>query len=231
MPIELERHAGGRGRGRRHARRCSPTATATPRARCWRWPRSARAARSGSCPTCPTCWPRWSFAARLEQAQSLGDVLLRRTRLGLLAARALVEPRRRGAARASPRCSAASSAGTTRASTPSSRPWRRRRRRGHRPAGAGGGMILRSAAAARAPAGRAARDGHRQREPGVVLGRRALGGRSTRRSRARTSWSRRAPRLIDVGGESGVHRRAGGGRGRGERGAWCRWSSGWRPTA
>ena len=42
---------------------------------------------------CPTCWPRPCYAARREQARSVGDVLLRRTRLGLLAgARTLCAP-------------------------------------------------------------------------------------------------------------------------------------------
>ena len=41
---------------------------------------------------CPDLLAEVSLAARREQARSIGDVLLRRTRLGLLAARELTEP-------------------------------------------------------------------------------------------------------------------------------------------
>ena len=58
-----------RGARRARARRRAPRAGAADRRR-----------------ACPTCSPRRSIAARLEQARSVADVLLRRTRLGLLAA-------------------------------------------------------------------------------------------------------------------------------------------------
>ncbi len=48
-----------------------------PRTRSW---------RGRSSPGAPTCWPRSPIAARHEQARSVADVLLRRTRLGILAA-------------------------------------------------------------------------------------------------------------------------------------------------
>ena len=92
------RDGGRRGRPRpaRRARRGRPSrrapasssrsATATPRATCSRSPASAPSWPSRSSRAGPTCWPRWSIAARLEQARSVADVLLRRTRLGILAA-------------------------------------------------------------------------------------------------------------------------------------------------
>ena len=51
-------------------------------------PRAGRSWRA-----CPTCSPRCVVAARHEQARTVADVLLRRTRLGLLAGRRLVEDR------------------------------------------------------------------------------------------------------------------------------------------
>ena len=68
------------------------------------------------------------IAARLEQARSVADVLLRRTRLGILAAPQLRDGE--GRARRSPPRSAASSAGTGAAS--SARPRHGSRRRGRR---------------------------------------------------------------------------------------------------
>ena len=102
------------------------------RARARRRARRARAADRRR--ACPTCSPRSVLAARREQARSIGDVLLRRTRLGLLAAREL-EPSADGErqrARASARCSRASSAGTERARA-RARALRRRPPRGIRP--------------------------------------------------------------------------------------------------
>ena len=50
---------------------------------------SAASSRSRSSPTCPTCWPRSSTPRAASRRARVGDVLLRRTRLGLLAAREL----------------------------------------------------------------------------------------------------------------------------------------------
>ena len=72
--------------------RAWPAATATPRGTSWPSPPSAASSPSRSSRTPrPTCWPRSSFAARREQARAVGDALLRRTRLGLLAARAVTD--------------------------------------------------------------------------------------------------------------------------------------------
>ena len=75
-------------------------ATATPPTRCSRWRPSAASWPSRSSPGLPDLLAEVALAARREQARSIGDVLLRRTRLGLLAARELVgeDPRRRPAA-------------------------------------------------------------------------------------------------------------------------------------
>ena len=69
--------------------RSSPAATATPRATCSAWPPSAASWPSPIVPGQPDLLAELAFAARREQARSLADVLLRRTRLGLLDARAL----------------------------------------------------------------------------------------------------------------------------------------------
>ena len=68
-------------------RRPSPGATGTPPTTCWRWPPSAASWRSRSCPDLPDLLAEAVYAARREQARGVADVLLRRTRLGLLAAR------------------------------------------------------------------------------------------------------------------------------------------------
>ncbi len=67
-------------------------ATATPRTRCSRSPPSAASWPSRSSPGLPDLLAEVALAARREQARSIGDVLLRRTRLGLLAARELTSP-------------------------------------------------------------------------------------------------------------------------------------------
>ena len=51
--------------------------------------RARRAGRSRSCRATPTCWPRRSSPRAASRRSSVGDVLLRRTRLGLVDARAL----------------------------------------------------------------------------------------------------------------------------------------------
>ena len=52
-------------------------------------PPSAASWPSRSSPACPTCWPRSRSPPAASRRASIGDVLLRRTRLGLLAAREL----------------------------------------------------------------------------------------------------------------------------------------------
>ena len=150
-----------------------------------------------------------ALAARSEQARSIGDVLLRRTRLGLLAARELVARRGRGApapVRASPTCSRASSAGTRRAR----RGDRALRRRAHaeglddrdEPPAAGRATAAPRRAARAASltlelGGAAVADGDRQRLAGLLQRRRPLrdarraGARSPRAARGRRRHPRR----------------------------------------
>ena len=112
---------GGRARPARRARGVRParrlpraaraSATATPAATCSRSRASGPSSRRPIVDGQPDMLAEVVIAARLEQARSVGDVLLRRTRLGLLAAPQLrtadsVAAGRRGARRAS-------SAGTT----------------------------------------------------------------------------------------------------------------------
>ena len=97
-------------------------------------------------PGCPTSSPRRLRGRANEQALSLGDVLLRRTRLGLLDARALTAPGAEARGR-SPWRWRPNWAGTTRASARAGRLARARASRGARRAGAGrhrsGRVILR----------------------------------------------------------------------------------------
>ena len=210
-------------------------ATATPRATCSSSRPRAASWPSRSSPGLPDLLAEVTLAARREQARSIGDVLLRRTRLALLAApRARGARRRPGGARrrAWATCSRASSAGTSsglrsswsasrmrpapRASSPVAEP-------APAPAGA-------AAAAAHAlperPAAHAARvradaragrppvaDGHRQRLAGLLQRRRpARRPRRARRAR-RASCSPTGADVIDVGGESATTGPAGRGRG------------------
>ena len=115
----------GLGRGRpagRLPRAARASATATPPATCCALagerPELARADRRRASPTCS---PRPSIAARLEQARSVADVLLRRTRLGLLAAPQLRDGRL--GPRRSPRRSGASWAGGRAASAQEAERW------------------------------------------------------------------------------------------------------------
>ncbi len=78
---------------------------------------------SGSSPSRPDLLAEVVYAARREQARTVGDVLLRRTRLGLTAARSLTPRRDRAAWR---RRSARSSAGTKPAARARSTPSRTR---------------------------------------------------------------------------------------------------------
>ena len=88
------RRAGGRRAGGTRTRATTwPAATGTPRWRCWRSRRARPSWRSGSSPDLPDLVAEAAFAARREQARSLADVLLRRTRLGLLDARRLTDAR------------------------------------------------------------------------------------------------------------------------------------------
>ena len=60
----------------------SPGATAMSPSGCWTWPREPWRARRGDRPGLPDLLAEAPFAARNEQARTVGDVLLRRTRLG-----------------------------------------------------------------------------------------------------------------------------------------------------
>ena len=64
----------------------SPSATGTPRARCSSWPRERPELARPIAPDRPDLLAEAVVAARFEQARSVADVLLRRTRLGILAA-------------------------------------------------------------------------------------------------------------------------------------------------
>ena len=105
---------------RREPRPPGRTLRARGRSSCCGWSRPAPELGRRISPGLPDILAEAPFAAAHEQALSLGDVLLRRTRLGLLDARAR-SPRRepKGAGR-SPRRWAPSSAGTTPASRASS---------------------------------------------------------------------------------------------------------------
>ena len=70
----------------------SPRATATPPTTCWRSPPSAGAGAADPRPGRPDLLAETVFSARREQARSVGDALLRRTRLALLAARDVSDP-------------------------------------------------------------------------------------------------------------------------------------------
>ena len=74
-----------RGWGRRRSP-SSPSATATPPATCSSSPARTRSWRAPIVPGRPDLLAEVVVAARLEQARCVADVLLRRTRLGLLAA-------------------------------------------------------------------------------------------------------------------------------------------------
>ena len=76
------RPAAGRGRPATTPTRGSPTATATRRTRCSASPASAASCAQPILPGHPDLLAEAVYAARREQAQSVGDVLLRRTRLG-----------------------------------------------------------------------------------------------------------------------------------------------------
>ena len=94
-PEDLETPDGAPGGARSTS---SPSATGTRRARCSTSARSVtRSWRSRSSPGHPDLMAEVVIAARREQARSVADVLLRRTRLGLLAA-----PRLRDSAAARP---------------------------------------------------------------------------------------------------------------------------------
>ena len=77
--------------GEEARRRSSPSATATPPARCWRSPARTAKLAEPIVPGRPDLLAEAVVAARHEQARSVADVLLRRTRLGLLAAPQLRE--------------------------------------------------------------------------------------------------------------------------------------------
>ena len=67
-----------------------PVAMAMERTRCLRWSRERPELAQPIIPGLPDIMAEVVIAARREQARSVGDVLLRRTRLGLIAARELL---------------------------------------------------------------------------------------------------------------------------------------------
>ena len=91
-PVEPESLPVVDGRRRREPR--APRRALRPRRAARAAARRGRSRRSpgGSAPSCRTSPPRRAYAAGHEQAHTVGDVLLRRTRLGLLDARRLCEP-------------------------------------------------------------------------------------------------------------------------------------------
>ena len=95
-PARAGRRPGRRCRGSRACPRTLrgrwPAATATRPTTCCASPPSAASSPSRSCRGLPDLLAEAVFAARREQARSAADVLLRRTRLGLLAARELTAP-------------------------------------------------------------------------------------------------------------------------------------------
>ena len=169
------------------------------------------------CPACPTCSQRRSLAARREQAHSVGDVLLRRTRLRLLAARELTAAPRHGAGARADRVGdvLARELGWDAARLQSelaglrargARGGHRRtarapdRRAARRPRSEQRGRVSAPPVHRRARrgatlelGGRPSVDGHRQRDAGQVLGRRPARRRASRGSRSRASCPPPAP--------------------------------------
>ena len=84
--LDAARGAAGDGPARGLARAARASATGTRRATCSRSPPSARSSRAPIVAGQPDLLAEAAIAARLEQARSVADVLLRRTRLGMLAA-------------------------------------------------------------------------------------------------------------------------------------------------
>ena len=152
---QADRRRGAAARGGRAPRtptRRSPPATATPPTRCSRSRPSAASWPSRSCPGCPDLLAEVALAARREQARSIGDVLLRRTRLGLLAARELGAGRRTAVA-------ARGGGARARARLGRGAGWRRARRvrrrggrRGHRCRARRAGAVRQAGAVERVPA-------------------------------------------------------------------------------
>ena len=172
---------------------------------------SAPSGRSSRAPdrrrTCPTCSPRRSFAAAPRAGpHGLADVLLRRTRLGLLARRRLLARRGRRS-RAVAQAMAAELGWDDAAREAGAERWREsvdaeglvtaERRRGLSARCAVPCAMLQHARSLRVELGRdldAARDGHRQRHARLVLRRRAAcRPRVARRARARAVAERRRP--------------------------------------
>ena len=235
------------------AARTSPIATATPRSSCCGSPRSIPRSPAGSALGLPDIAAEAAYAAGHEQAHTVGDVLLRRTRLGLLDARRSPSRTRRPAcggpgdgrrARLGRRADRAGSGGVARACAGGgtrSRSWMSSpcaQREPEEPSPAapgaapGGGRVSESVLMR----GReldlvtAGADGHRERDPRLVLGPPGPeGARRAGRTRARTDRGRR--------GDRGRGRRV---RPHGHRGrcpwtrrsrGWSRWWSAWPRTA
>ena len=166
--------------------------------------RAARAGRSPWCPAGPTCSPRRSYAARREQARTVGDVLLRRTRLGLTAARELCAPGAPAPERVAARDGGGARLGRGARGGGGGRVPRGGARRGHR----GGGVSAPAAHAARRPAGGSSWAatpllmGIVNATPDSFSDAGELPDVEARRRARRARCSRRARDILDVGGES-----------------------------
>ena len=232
MPDRPGRAARGRGRRRGESARTWLGATGTPRPTCCAVAASApRAGAADRAPSCPTCWPRPPSPPRHEQARSLGDVLLRRTRLGLLDARRLRPIRLRGRRARGPRDGRRARLGRARAGARArdladAGARSRGSCRGRRPAAAGErrgtSRRCRPAAARRGGSrGRARADGDRQRDARLVL--RSPGpSRSTTRRRERRALVRAGAVDRRRGRRVRPHRPPGCGGRRRRSPAWCR---------
>ena len=93
MPLGMAVAPADLGPRRRRRASSSPAATATSPTTCWRCGRLEPIVAGR-----PDLLAEVAYAARREQARTVGDVLLRRTRLGLTAARAAARRRERSSA-------------------------------------------------------------------------------------------------------------------------------------
>ena len=161
----------GRARGRLRAR--WPAATATPRTTCW--PIAARARRAGAADRRPalrpTCWPRSCYAARREQARTVGDVAAAPHAPGAAGRPRLTDRTATPSRGAWPPRWRPSWAGTSAAQADAARPrsWPRRRRRASCPAAdaVGADCVTFRAVAGWNPGKRRAVHARRAPDPGV----------------------------------------------------------------
>ena len=209
--------------------RRSPRAMATPPTTCSRWRLERGELAQPIVPELPDLLAEVVLAARREQARSIGDVLLRRTRLGLLAARELSDARRPGTQQAGGDGTIDHVAPARRVGAVMARElaWSEQRlehelalRRGGARRGAhmmprtGAGAPRacrerarvspargRSRARVRRSRGRASHHGHRQRLARLLQRRRPPRGRDAQLSLARELLAAGAD-IVDVGGES-----------------------------